>query len=239
MNSTLDGQKSRSNATQKALMLAAEKLIAARGIENVSIREIVKTAGQKNESALQYHFGNFRGLVSAIRKKRDKEIHAKRAVLLDELISKSGNPTLRDLCYLMASPSFLMAKLKPDFRRYVVGFSHELALTSESAFTLASKAGGGGESGQKTGKLLLAALPHLNEDAYRRRMESVVRLAAISLGHHARSKNAFRGAAAELFFNNLVDEMAGLLMAPVSPETASIEKSIKKRPKKKAKNEVT
>lgn len=33
-------------------MRAAEKLIAQGGIENLSIREIVAVAGQKNESAL-------------------------------------------------------------------------------------------------------------------------------------------------------------------------------------------
>ena len=57
-------------------------------------------------------------------------------------------------------------------------------------------------------------------------MESLISLAAISLGHHARQKNAFRGQAAELFFNNLVDEITGLLMAPVSPETRSLENSM-------------
>lgn len=36
----------------------------------------------------------------------------------------------------------------------------------------------------------------------------------------------FSGQAAELFFNNLVDEMTGLLMAPVSPETRSLENSM-------------
>tara|TARA_B100000809_G_scaffold159640_1_gene157013 strand:+ start:2782 stop:3483 length:702 start_codon:yes stop_codon:yes gene_type:complete len=226
MNPTQDGQKSRSSATQKSIMLAAEKLIAAKGIENVSIREIVKAAGQKNESALQYHFGDFRGLVESIRQNRDKETHAKRGVLLDELLHKSIKPSLRDLCCLMASPTFILAKKNPGFRRYVVGFSHELALTNKSAFTLASQAGGGGESGERTGKLLRAALQHLTEASYRRRMESVIRLAAISLGHHARQKNAFRGQAAELFFNNLVDEITGLLMAPVSPETRSLENSM-------------
>ena len=103
MNPTQDGQKSRSSATQKSIMLAAEKLIAAKGIENVSIREIVKAAGQKNESALQYHFGYFRGLVESIRQNRDKETHAKRGVLLDELLHKSIKPSLRDLCCLMDS----------------------------------------------------------------------------------------------------------------------------------------
>lgn len=46
-------------------MRAAEKLIAVRGIENVSIRDIVSEAGQKNESALQYHFKSFTGLIAA------------------------------------------------------------------------------------------------------------------------------------------------------------------------------
>ena len=85
-----DGQKSRSGATQKSLMLAAETLIAAKGIENVSIREIVKTAGQKNESALQYHFGSFRGLVESIRRNRDKDIQNMRSKLLEELLKKNN-----------------------------------------------------------------------------------------------------------------------------------------------------
>ena len=218
-----DGQKSRSGATQKSLMLAAETLIAAKGIENVSIREIVKTAGQKNESALQYHFGSFRGLVESIRRNRDKDIQNMRSKLLEELLKKNRNPALRDLCCLLASPSFILAKKDLGFRRYAIGFSHELALTIKSAFTLASQAGGGGQSGQKTEKLLRASLQHLTDASYRRRMESVVRLTAISLGHHARQKNAFRGTFAELFFNNLIDEIAGLLTTPASPETRSIE----------------
>ena len=43
-------------------MHAAEKLIGERGMANVSIRDIVSAAGQKNESALQYHFKNLNGL---------------------------------------------------------------------------------------------------------------------------------------------------------------------------------
>ena len=47
-------------------MDAAESLIAEHDSYAVPLREIVKRAGQKNESALQYHFGNLQGLVSAI-----------------------------------------------------------------------------------------------------------------------------------------------------------------------------
>ena len=47
-------------------MDAAESLIAEHDSYAVPLREIVKRAGQKNESALQYRFGNLQGLVSAI-----------------------------------------------------------------------------------------------------------------------------------------------------------------------------
>ena len=66
MNTPPNGQKIRRLATQTALMEAAETLIAENGIQNVSNKEIVREAGQKNQSALQYHFGNLRGLVNAV-----------------------------------------------------------------------------------------------------------------------------------------------------------------------------
>jgi len=37
---------------------AAARLFAERGIDNVSIAEIVRTAGQRNASAVHYHFGS-------------------------------------------------------------------------------------------------------------------------------------------------------------------------------------
>src|SRR3546814_5693299 len=37
---------------------AAGALIAERGLEGVSLREITREAGQKNTTALQYHFGD-------------------------------------------------------------------------------------------------------------------------------------------------------------------------------------
>ena len=42
-----DGQRTRSLNTQTALMEAAEKLVAKKGIENVSIKDIVRESGQK------------------------------------------------------------------------------------------------------------------------------------------------------------------------------------------------
>ena len=56
---------SRREATQTAIMRSVECLAAENGLENISIRDILARAGQKNESALQYHFKNLSGLLAA------------------------------------------------------------------------------------------------------------------------------------------------------------------------------
>ena len=59
---TLDSQPSR----RQILMLKAQELFARKGIDAVSLNEINKAAGQRNTSALHYHFGNKDGLIAAI-----------------------------------------------------------------------------------------------------------------------------------------------------------------------------
>jgi|TARA_B100001964_G_scaffold226063_1_gene274576 AcrR family transcriptional regulator len=223
----LEGKKNGSTSTRNAIMRAAEKLIAKKGIENVSIREIVEVSGQKNQSALQYHFENMQGLIKAIHESRNEEIHEKRAAILEEILAKNKKPALRDLCKVMILPTFLLAKSNPAFRRFVVAFGHEIALTPNSALSLVEEKEGHGTSALQTGELLRAALPHLNSGAYLQRMDSAVRLCSISMSHHSRQKSAFHGPRADLFLNNLIDELVGLLSAPVSKETLTITKSIR------------
>lgn len=220
------GQKSRSAVTQNALMEAAEKLVAKKGIKNVSIKEIVKEAGQKNESALQYHFGSLQGLIHAIVDKRSLETQMLRAELLTELKSNSREITLRDVCRLMVMPSFLLGRRSPGYRRYILSFSQDLALKSNT-LAFVNRHGGGGESGQETSELMQAQLRDLDSHTLQERTQSAVRLASISMGHHARSKGAFRGETSDLFISNLLDAMVGLLSAPVSSETQSLTKRIR------------
>jgi len=214
-----DSRRARSRETQTALMHAAEKLIAAHGIENVTIRDIIAAAGQKNESALQYHFGSLAGLVEAIHQHRSLETQTRRAELLSALLTRTNRPTLRELCELMVRPAFELARESAGFRRFVQAFGHELALTDASALARVSSYGGGGDSGQRLGDLLRSALPHLDDEGYQLRMEGAVRLCAASIYHQARQRQAFRGRRAELFLNHLIDALVGLLSAPVSTET--------------------
>ena len=224
----MDYRRKRSEATKRGLMLAAEKLIAAKGIENVTIRQIVVAAGQKNESALQYHFGNREGLIDALRKERAAEVRKRRAAMLETLVREGLEPSLRQLADLMVRPMFELARTKPEFRRYVRAFSGELALAETSALSMVEKGEGGGASGGQIGALLRALLPHLDEAAYRRRMDAALRLAAAAMSHQARQKSAFRGLQADLFFHSLLDALVGLLGAPESDATSDITRAMRK-----------
>lgn len=221
-----NNHRSRSEATQSALMQAAEKLIAQRGIENISIRDIVSTAGQKNESALQYHFKNFSGLIKAIQSKRSEETIQHREVLLRTLLETSAKPNIRQLCEIMVQPSYDLARTKVGYRRYIRAFGHELLLAESSALSIVTQHGAGGASGHQLSVLLKNALPHLDAKAYQRRMENAVRFCSSSMFHQARQKNAFRGDQAELFFHNLIDSLVGLLSAPESTQTKTLAKAL-------------
>ena len=69
--------------TKERLMDAAEGLFAEYGIEAVSARQIALAAGQRNQSAIRYHFGSKDDLVAALLAQRITEINERRAELLD------------------------------------------------------------------------------------------------------------------------------------------------------------
>ena len=52
-------------ATRDKLLDAATALFAGRGVANVSLAEIVRAAGQRNASAIHYHFGGRDHVVEA------------------------------------------------------------------------------------------------------------------------------------------------------------------------------
>jgi AcrR family transcriptional regulator len=55
-----------STETKARLLREAERLFARRGVWQVTVREITQAAGQRNVSALNYHFGSREGVLDAI-----------------------------------------------------------------------------------------------------------------------------------------------------------------------------
>lgn len=86
-----------------ALIRAAERLFAERGSDQVSLREITAEAGATNASAVQYHFGDRRGLIRAVLAKHDAEVERRRHALLDVYEAASA-PDMRVLAHALVQP---------------------------------------------------------------------------------------------------------------------------------------
>lgn len=71
--------------TKARLMDAGEQLFSRHGLDAVTIRQINRTAGQRNTSSLLYHFGSKEGLVEAIFIDRFAGINARRHAMLDAI----------------------------------------------------------------------------------------------------------------------------------------------------------
>ncbi len=79
----------RSTGTREAILSAAERLFAERGMYAVSNRQISEAAGQGNNAAACYHFGTRTDLLRAIESKHRVPIEELRAQMLSGLATTS------------------------------------------------------------------------------------------------------------------------------------------------------
>lgn len=73
------------------LLDAAERLFAEHGIADVSDRRVAEAAGQKNHSAVRYHFGDRAGLLQALIERHLSSVRAERSRLFADSDSLLGD----------------------------------------------------------------------------------------------------------------------------------------------------
>jgi AcrR family transcriptional regulator len=71
-------------STKEQILVVAERMIADRGVDGVSMRQIAAAAGSGNNSAVLYHFGSKEKLVEAVFEHRLPALRARRAELIAE-----------------------------------------------------------------------------------------------------------------------------------------------------------
>lgn len=101
-------ESSRGLIARLKIIETAERLYALHGIDAISIREINKASGQRNGSAVQYHFGNREGLLEAIFALRTRSRNNERFLLLHQL-KESADPKdygLEKIVDIMIRPMF-------------------------------------------------------------------------------------------------------------------------------------
>jgi len=102
--------------TRTRLLVEAERLFAEVGIWQAATGDIVRAAGQRNASALTYHFGSRQGVLDAILAEHGNPIDHRRGELLGEVAPDA--PAVRDLVSALVRPMTAVLD-DPRGRRYV------------------------------------------------------------------------------------------------------------------------
>jgi AcrR family transcriptional regulator len=144
---------------REVIMDAAERLCAERGLEAVSVRDIVAEANV-NLSAINYYFGSRNNLLVSILKRRGAEIEAEREELL-AAAAKKKPPDLREIVRAMMTP--LARWRAPDSPRWHALQFLARAL-SASIPEIKKQADLGVANFRPVIDLLARAVPHLSRD---------------------------------------------------------------------------
>ena len=204
--------------THAAIIKSAERLFAAQGIEGVSLREIMREAGQRNTTSLQYHFGDRDGLIRALVEKHIQSVSLRQDAILDLLESHDGT-TLREACAALVQP--LVAKLNdpdggPEFLQVaaqLVNRADRLIDPDEPVGAIIYDRSG---SQDRWSHLVEQLMPPGTAGSPLHRRFAAIRFVYIEMGRRA---NIATDSDHALFSSQLIDLCAALLGAEISQET--------------------
>jgi TetR/AcrR family transcriptional regulator, regulator of cefoperazone and chloramphenicol sensitivity len=196
-------------ATREALLRHAERLFARRGLYQVQVREIVQAAGQRNVSALNYHFGSREGVLAEILERHGDPTDVARG----ELLAAMGpDAPSRDLVAALVVPytSHLETPEGRDYLRIVA----QLSATFSSWRTPAA---GTGPRLIEILSILEARPVHLPAEVRRERVVELIMLMTVAASERARvlEKSEAPELDRETFSANLTDVLVGVLEAPL------------------------
>src|SRR5260370_41916774 len=87
--------------TRARLLREAERVFARRGVYQATVREILEAAGQRNVSALNYHFGSREGVLWAILRQHGDPLDEERGEMVGHPMDAMGT---RDLVAALLVP---------------------------------------------------------------------------------------------------------------------------------------
>ena len=201
--------------TRERLLRAGERLFAERGIDGVTVREINQLAGQRNSSALHYHFGSREGLLNEIRARHREPIEVRRIAMLDALEREQRTDDLRALVESIVYPfaTELATESGRDYLRILPQVTGRLRVP---VGTLPSTFGPHGI--RRTLRYAHRCLPELDRVLREERLAVATEFATNMIARRAQEIElglAFRFPE-ERFISNLVDMSVGSLVAPVN-----------------------
>ena len=198
--------------TKANLLQAAERLFAENGLGGVSVRDITRAAGARNESALHYHFGDMSALIREVFAHRYREIEKARMARLAELDAANRGHDIEALLEAAIAPLFETCLDKEGrlYARFGVQLVTDprfdaLELVTEtqmsSATTIRDRA--------------LETLAHLPEETVRTRLRRLFTLSIILMADYARLIEAGTAPPLQEAIEEARASLAGFLQAPL------------------------
>lgn len=198
---------------------AAERLFAERGYRAVSMRQVGAAAGQRNNSAAQYHFGSRQGLVDAIFEQRMVPINEQRTAMLEQLELEGRDKDLHGLLEALVVPLLSFAE-DSDGPTYWARFLSQVAFLPEfDVFRSLDQPFS--EGARIVIERVLEAMSHLPPAVAAARIQLVNRLMVLAAADRERLWELAPGVSTwrVVSGSDLVDLMAAIVNAPVSEAT--------------------
>ncbi|HKA04263.1 MAG TPA: TetR family transcriptional regulator [Acidimicrobiales bacterium] len=196
--------------TRERLLREARRLFATRGVLQTTSREIVEAAGQRNVSALTYHFGSREGVLRAILVGFDEVLDAERG----ELLARIGtDASTRDLVAALLVP-YARPLATADGREYlriVAQLTERFPEWREPTLT--------GPYLRRILGILERRPSELRPAIRRERVVSAITLMTAAMAERARLVSEQRRGRLDddSFLANLADMIVGVLEAPPGP----------------------
>lgn len=197
-------------STRVRLLDEAEMLFARSSIAGVTTRQIVESAGQRNQSAISYHFGSREGLLLEILARRGGPVDGERGRLRSVL---GEAPSVHQLVRCLVEPycRLLDTAEGRSYLRIVAQLRGRFAVWRVESDTDTTK---------HLGAILdeLERRPALPEPLCRERIVALIMVITATTAERARGLDdgVDPNLTAEDFVNDLVDICAAIVMAPVT-----------------------
>lgn len=195
-------------------MSVADQMISERGIDDVSMREIVQESGQKNASVIAYHFGGRDGLLLAVFRNRLAELQQVRLAALAELDAAGQGDDIRALVEVSVRP--IANQLRDESNSHYVRFAARMTPRVDFAN------GDGHEmpkaSEDLVGRLRRAIQKNLPEDVAAVRVSLAMNMMVGALAaYEQRQDEGLPTDPLEETVSELIDMIVGALTAPHAP----------------------
>ncbi|HVU72308.1 MAG TPA: TetR family transcriptional regulator [Mycobacteriales bacterium] len=207
--------------TRQAIADAALRLFADRGVAGATIADITAAAGQRNSSAVQYHFGSRQQLLGAALAPLTRRVRDRRAALVEVA---AGGGDVRAAADAFVAP--LAELLTGDwqgraFLRIIADLAADPSRTPAEISALV------GETGAAAANALLVARSGLERALARARLGVAETMVIYALAAQARLLDSGTRARARrpdpaLFAANLTDMYLAALTAPPSAEVVTL-----------------